>query len=179
VKERPRAIAVLISVFLLGCILGSAGSYFYFKKYSKLPMMAREGGPPPPHGQRRWPELLQMTPEQDARFNEIMRESRQRLDALSIEQGQKIRSVLAETNQKISSILDDKQRKKFEELLKEIESWRSRERRDRRFGPPPGPDRKISGDPKEKSPREPAAVTKEMKDWEGRPPHVHGQDSFR
>jgi len=179
VKERPRAIAVLISVFLLGCILGSAGSYFYFKKYAKPSMMSRGDGPPPPHGLRRWPELLQMTPEQDTRFKEIMRESRQKLDVLSMEQGQKIQSVLAETNQQISSILNDAQRKKFEELLKEIESWRSQDRRDRRFGPSPRPDRRISGGPQGTSPGGPESDTKEMKDWDGRPPHAHGPDAMR
>ena len=33
-KDRPRALAVLIAVFLLGCLAGSAGSYFWLKKIS-------------------------------------------------------------------------------------------------------------------------------------------------
>lgn len=169
-KERPRAIAVLIAVFLLGCILGSGGSYFYFKKYSKPPMISREGGPPPPHGLRKWPEILKMTPEQDARFKEIMQESRKKLDALSMQQGQKIQSILAETNKKISSILDEKQREKFQELLRDIENWRSRERRDRRFGPPPGSNRRMSG---ESMPNSPDASAKGLNAWDGRAPHAH------
>ena len=170
-KERPRAIAVLISVFLLGCILGSGGSYFYFKKYSNPPMISREDGPPPPHGLRRWPELLQMTPEQDARFKEIMRESRQKLDALSVQQSQKIQSILTETNQKISSILDDKQRDKFQDLLRDIENWRSRERRDRRFGPPPGSNRRMPGNSGERLPNNPDA--KGMNPRDGGAYHAH------
>ena len=31
-KDRARAIGVLIAVFLLGCLAGSAGSYFWLKR---------------------------------------------------------------------------------------------------------------------------------------------------
>jgi Spy/CpxP family protein refolding chaperone len=189
VKERPRAIAVLITVFLLGCVLGSAGSYFYFRKYSRPPMISREVGHPPPHGMRKWPELLQMSQEQDTRFKEIMKESREKLDALSMDQGKKIQSVLSETNQKISSILDENQRKKFEELLKEVEAWRSRERRDRRFGPPPGSDRRfgpppgsdrrISGDSGGRLPGQPNTIAKGMNDGDGYSPRAGNPDFYR
>ena len=138
-RNRARAWAILIAVFLLGSLLGAGGAFFWSRTHPGPGWAHPQGSPPPPRGHRRLPELLEMTPEQEARFGEIMKESRRQLDALQTEQQPRIEAVLAETNQKISSILDAAQQKKFADYLEDIKRWRSPDGRDRRFGPPPGP----------------------------------------
>lgn len=142
-RDRARAWAILVGVFLLGSLLGAGGAYFWFKTHPEVRGGHRDGGPPPPRGHRRLPELLEMTPEQEARFGEIMKESRRQLDALQMEQRPRIEAVLEETNRRVSSILDEKQRGKFAAYLEEIKRWRSPDGRERRFGPPPGLDRRM------------------------------------
>jgi hypothetical protein len=168
VNDRPRALAVLIAVFLLGGILGSAGTYFWLRKHPGLQIEAQRTNAPSAPGRARRPDLLQLTPDQQARFGEIMTESRKQLDALRIEQIPKIEAIRSETNRRLSSILNEEQRKKFDAFLKEMESRRTRPSRGRRFerppdgnrepgfgpppdgnrepgfGPPPGPDREQS-----------------------------------
>jgi hypothetical protein len=157
VKDRVLASIVLIAVFILGCLLGAAGSYFGIKKYTKHQTATRDYGPPPPHGRPQLFELLEMTKEQTVRFGEIMKESRRHLDALQMEQRPKIEAVLEETNRKIASILNEKQQKKYQEFLKDLRRWRSREPRGGRFGPPPNPDRKMFFPPIEQRGNEPGA----------------------
>ena len=70
VTDRPRALAVLITVFLLGCLLGFAGSYFWFGKTPEPQVAVRENGPPRIQKPPRLSELLQLTPEQDQRFHD-------------------------------------------------------------------------------------------------------------
>lgn len=148
-KDRMRALIVLIAVFVLGCFLGATGSYFWFAKYAKSPIAARENGPPPPHGRPRLPELLEMTHDQESQVGEIMKESRRQLDALQTEQRPKIEAVLEATNRKISSILDEKQKAKYKTFLEELNKWRSREPHGGgRFGPPPDPSRRMSMPPR-------------------------------
>jgi len=144
VRERTRAIAVLVAVFILGCLVGAAGSWLRYAKYGGAATRVAEGGPPPPR-QERLPELLDMSSEQEARFEEIMAESRQRLDALRLEQRPKIDAVIEETNQKFHAILDEGQKAKLEAFLADLDRQRGREGRrgpgprdgERDFGPPP------------------------------------------
>jgi hypothetical protein len=151
VKDRMRALIVLIAVFVFGCFLGATGSYFWFAKYAKSPIAARENGPPPPHGRPRLPELLGMTHDQEVHFGEIMKESRRQLDALQMEQRPKIEAVLEATNQKIWAILDQKQQIKYQAFLEELKKWRSREPRGGgRFGPPPDSSRRRPMMPKDR-----------------------------
>jgi len=136
--DRRRALAVLIAVFLLGCILGSAGSYLWLRKSSPdLRDRAQRNGPRPPAGRQSFQELLQLTPEQDARFKQIMAESRKQLDALQGERIAKIEAIRSETNRELSSILGAEQQKKFDAFLKEIAKERRHQPRGRSFAPPP------------------------------------------
>ena len=141
-KDRPRALAVLISVFLLGCIIGAGGSYFWFRNLS-VPARRAGQGPPPgsPAGHPRMEELLQLTKEQESQFGKIMEESRRKIDAvraqdepkiraLFSEQQPKIEAILADTNRKLMAILNEDQQKKFESLWQEMSK--------RRRGPPRG-----------------------------------------
>ncbi len=153
--NRPRAIAVLFAVFLVGCIAGAAGSYYWLKQNAR-PQQShrRESGPPGFQGRQKWQQLLlslQMTPEQDARFKQIMMESwkhmeelrrqaepiRKQMNALMEEQGSKLEEIRVETNRQFSAILNPEQKKKFEAFLKEAETMGRRPPRGREFGPPP------------------------------------------
>jgi Spy/CpxP family protein refolding chaperone len=155
VTNRPRAIAVLLAVFLFGCITGAAGSYYLLKRNTQDQSHHREEGPPGLQGRQRWQEFLrslQLTPEQDARFKGIMMESwkqmeqlRQpseplwkQLDAMRNEQVPKLDAIRTETNRKVSEILNPEQRKKFDTFLKEADTMKRRPPRGRDFGPPPG-----------------------------------------
>ena len=151
--DRPRALAVLLAVFLVGCIAGSAGSYYWLKKDTTVQNHRREDGIPGLQGRHRWQGFLhslQLTPEQDARFKEIMMESfkqmeplrkqgeplRRQLNATMEEQIPKLEAIRTETNRKISVILNPEQKKKFEAFLKESEEMERRPPRGRDFGPP-------------------------------------------
>jgi hypothetical protein len=150
VKDRPRALAVLIAVFLAGCLAGAAGSYFYFKKSldsgRRAPDFgdgAMRGSPMPRPGPMNFKELLQLTPEQDAQFKQILGESRKRMtefrkqaDAFHGEQDAKIKAIISEMNRKLNTILNEEQKKKFEAWQKEFESMRRRPPRRRDLPPP-------------------------------------------
>jgi hypothetical protein len=179
VKDRVRAFIVLIAVFVFGCFLGAAGSYFWFVKYSKPTVASRENGPPPPHGRPRLPELLEMTQDQEFRFGEIIKESRRQLDALQTEQQPKIEAVVEATNQKISSILDEKQRIKYLSFLEELKKWRSREPHGGgRFGPPPDPSRGMPMLPRDHR-RSGAGEEPQMRPWPDSDSPQHRQDRAR
>jgi hypothetical protein len=151
VKERPRALAVLIAVFLFGCLAGSAGSYFWFKKSLDSNRGSRDfgdsaikNGPLPRPEPPNFKEILQLTPEQDVHFKEIVGESRKQMtefrkqtDAFHFEQDAKIRAILSEMNRKLYSILNEEQKKKFAAWQKEFENTRKRPPRRRDFPPPP------------------------------------------
>jgi Spy/CpxP family protein refolding chaperone len=151
VKDRPRAFVILIAVFLVGCLAGSAGSYFWLKRSLHSDRRppdfgdnAIRNGPPARPEPPNFKAILDLTPEQDARFKEItteyrkqMAEFRKQTDSFHFEQDTKIRAILTEMNRKLSSILSEEQKKKFEAWQKEFENTRRRPPRRRDFPPPP------------------------------------------
>jgi len=141
VTDRPRALIILIAVFLLGGIAGGAASYFWLKNYldSRAPAFSRNVPQPRGQGRQMMSELLQLTPEQEARYREIMEESRRKFGELQKEQMPKINAIRIETNRKFSEILNDEQRKKFESFVKEWEGRRERMPRGRQPDLPPPP----------------------------------------
>jgi hypothetical protein len=136
-KDRPRALAVLIAVFLAGTIVGASGSYFWLKKPTEPPIRIRGNGRLPRGGGPNLPEFLKLTPEQEKRGSEIMAESRRQLEALRREQTPKIEAIRNETNRKLFSILNEEQKKSFEDMLKKWEEMQKQEPRRRGPGPPP------------------------------------------
>jgi hypothetical protein len=146
VTDRPRALAVLITVFLLGCIIGSAGFYYWFEKKPNIPVANGRNGLPPGPPRQSLPELLQLTPDQEKRYREIMseahkqheslrREQEEMWDKLRAEQAPKIKEIWAETNRKFSAILNEEQKERFDAFLKEMEAMRKRPPRGRGFEP--------------------------------------------
>jgi|WetSurMetagenome_2_1015567.scaffolds.fasta_scaffold70686_2 hypothetical protein len=154
VKDRPRALTVLIAVFFLGCLAGFAGSYFWLKKSPDLLVSRRSpdfrnGAMKNDHLPRPEPPnfrgMLQLTPEQYAQFQKIIGESRSKMtefrkqtDDFHFEQDAKIKAVLSEMNHKLSLILNEEQKKKFAAWQKEFENTRRRPPRGRDV-PPPSP----------------------------------------
>ena len=149
--NRPRALAVLIAVFLVGCIIGSAVSFVWMKRpfgplnqdsgYTEF----RNRPPGPGQGRRRMTEFLQLTPDQEKRFREIMAESRKQLSELQVEQAPKIEAIRIETNRKLTAILNPEQQKKFETFVKETESRRRRVPGGRQFDAPMRPIQQLQG----------------------------------
>jgi hypothetical protein len=148
--DRPRALVVLIAVFLLGAIFGIGGTRWWLRKSPGADREAMQNHPPrSPGGRQRVREQLQLTPEQESQYEQIMADSRSQMEALRAEQQPKIDAIfseqrpqrdaiIAETNRKIMAILNEEQKKKFEAIWKEMSL---RERRPPRGGrgqePPP------------------------------------------
>ncbi len=137
--DRPRALAVLISIFLAGCIVGATGFFLWAKKQPEsLPFRPPNAGnfrrPPGPRGGpgNPWTQTLQLTPEQEKSVMGIMQESNRQLDALQkeydprysavrAEHEPKIRAIIDDRNRKIAAVLNEDQKKKFEEYQKRFE----------------------------------------------------------
>ena len=140
-KARIQAIAVLIAVLLLGCFIGAAGLWLRYGKYSGVRADERneESTFLPRNQEQRLPKLLRMTPRQEILFEDIMKESRQELDALSREQQLKINAVIAGTNEKIRSMLNDDQKTRLETSLKDVNARRKYGYRGERGNGSPSP----------------------------------------
>jgi Spy/CpxP family protein refolding chaperone len=142
--ERRRALAVLVAVFLLGSVVGAAGYYIWSLRAS-----ADEPGFGPQAGGRRRPpmmqDVLQLSPEQQKRFDAIMEESRNRMQALQVESAPKFKAIRAETDAQIVAILNEEQKKKFEAFVHDMDRRMEHRpgpggegRGPLRFAPPPG-----------------------------------------
>lgn len=141
VTDRPRALIVLIVVFLLGGIIGSAGSYIWFRKApGPKGRMMQEFPPEFAQGRHGFGDL-KLAPEQERQFREITAESHRKIqeviarhqpqfEAIISKQQPEIEAIVFETNRKLMSILNEDQKKIFESFLKEMENWR--------MGPPHG-----------------------------------------
>jgi hypothetical protein len=159
-NDRPRALAVLISIFLAGCIIGAIGFFLWAKKQPEsLPFRPNTGNfrmpPGGPRGGGRmnpWIQMLQLSPEQEKSIMQIMQESNRQLDVLQKEYEPKYNSVRAEHEPKIKVIIDDRnrkfsavlnkdQKKRFEEFQKQFEERRRHGPGGERggFGRPPMP----------------------------------------
>jgi len=142
--DRPRALFVLVAVFLLGCILGSAGSYVYFRKMAGPERRGMQGFQARTGmgrgSMQNLQNVLRLTPEQQKKFQDIMAESRKQLDKLRTEQEPLFRqldqlrteqepqleAIRSETNRKLMAVLDEEQQKKFSAFLKQTGNWRMR-----------------------------------------------------
>jgi Spy/CpxP family protein refolding chaperone len=119
-KNRTQALAVLIAVFLVGCVLGIAGLRFWERSSQG------EGGLLFPWREQdranRLVGLLQLTPEQNAQLNAILQDTRRQIDASRLETERNMDAIRAQANAKIEAILNDEQKKKFAQYLKEAGS---------------------------------------------------------
>ncbi len=121
-KNRARALAVMIAVLLAGCILGIAGHRsweMWFRgrvAVSSAPQIQRQTD--------RLAKRLQLTTEQEAQLKAILEDSRLQINAGRTELQSKMESIRARTNEKIAAILTDEQRKTFQQFLSEAGAHR-------------------------------------------------------
>jgi hypothetical protein len=162
--DRPRALAVLIAVFLLGGILGAGGTYWsMMRSQSSRKAAAQEHRPARGPGGPPIQELLNLTPAQEEAFGRIMMESRKqieelraqqqpkldaifaqqrpKLDAIFAQQQPKMDAILADTNRKVMGMLNEDQQKKFQSMWKEMNNRGRRGSRGGRGMEPPPPAR--------------------------------------
>ena len=144
-KDRPRALAVLVAIFLIGIIVGTAGSYFWLKSStSDTRPLNIVGSPIPPNGAVRpkppAPPELNLTSEQEKQLMEIWSETREKMQELGKEhRGQmaeldkKRNEIWAEHDSKIRSVLDEDQEAKLNDWMQKVRD--SREKSPRRMGP--------------------------------------------
>ncbi len=136
--DRPRAFAVLVAVFLIGLLLGAAGS-FWLKpspETSRVPEGRFQAPPrnwPPPK-----PPEFNLTPDQEEKLGKIWAETRERLQSLMHEQSEQMvlwdnrsKEIWADNDAKARAILDEYQKVKFDAYMEELRVWRDRAPRHR------------------------------------------------
>lgn len=142
-KDRPRALAVLVAIFLIGAIIGTAGSYFWFKPGAVVDKPPDTRRLPSPKGQAPpkfpWNEL-NMTSEQVEQFREIGKETSAKIETLRKENwkyeadlAEKRNNIWKENNSKIRAILSEEQKVVFDDFMEKSHDWF--ESAPRRIGP--------------------------------------------
>lgn len=115
--KRSLALVAVAGLFLLGIVVGSLGMHLYDAR--------RPFDGPPRGGTRhdfhaeRLDQLLDLTPEQERRIEEIRRESRAQSEALHEQMLPKVREHMERTRQRIEEVLTPEQRQKFNELAEQ------------------------------------------------------------
>jgi Spy/CpxP family protein refolding chaperone len=116
-KNRSSALAVIVAVLLIGCLLGVSGYHFLGdgpQKHSASPDMQRSRG----HAER-LTSRLQLTGDQEAQLKAILEDSRRQIAASRTEWDAKLQDIRNKTNERIAALLNEEQKKKFEQLLSE------------------------------------------------------------
>lgn len=114
-KNRTSALAVIVAVLLIGCILGIAGYRFFERGSHGRPADAAVGRIPGHTG--RLVEQLQLTGEQEKQLGIILEDSRRQIESGRIEWDSKLQEIRTKTNEKIAAILNDQQKQKFQTIL--------------------------------------------------------------
>jgi hypothetical protein len=117
--DRRRAWMALLAVFLFGVLTGGGAVYVWMGKIqASAPSLdgLREFGP------MALSQRLQLTPEQEIRFKEILKESRRQFDAARAEGAPRFKELREEMHRKIFAMLNEEQRRRFETFVKEMES---------------------------------------------------------
>ncbi len=139
-KNRMSALTVLIGVFLVGGIIGAAVTYRLSEKPPQYPTREKRNSSGERSPQRQsLPDLLELTGEQEAQFQEIMADFRKQLDTLRNEQTKNIQTIQSETNRRLMEIMDPEQQEKFSAFMMETGKRRERASPSRRRSPPSPP----------------------------------------
>ena len=140
-RDRPRALAVLVAIFLIGILVGASASYLWLKPSPDSPRFSegKHPSPPPNDSDRLDRPELNLTPEQEKKFMEIGMETRETMNAFMEEQrialDKKWESIFSENVRKARAILDEEQKVKYNEWVEKV---RDRiKRAPRRKGPEP------------------------------------------
>ena len=141
-RDRPRALAVLVAIFLIGILIGAAGSYLWLKSSADSSRFSdnRRPTPPPPDKPEspKFPEL-NLTPDQEQKFREIGMETRGKMNAFIEEQRAALDkqrdSIFWENVSKARAILDEEQKGMYNDWVEKMREWWKRSPR------PKGPER--------------------------------------
>lgn len=132
--KRSLALVSVVGLFLLGTVVGALGMHLYDARHP-FAGPPRDGARQEFHAERLG-QLLDLTPEQKARIDEIRREGRAEGEALHREMLPKVREHMERTRRLIEEVLTPEQREKFDELA---EQHRARFERFVLDGPRHGP----------------------------------------
>jgi Spy/CpxP family protein refolding chaperone len=144
--KRSLALISVAGLFLLGIVVGAMGMHL-FDGLHPFSGPSRDGARHDWHGER-LDQLLELTPDQKARIDEIRRESRADAEALHEEMLPKVREHMERTRQRIEEVLTPEQREKFTELASKHRAHFERFVLDGpRHGPPRGERRKPAPPP--------------------------------
>ncbi len=133
-KDRLRALAVLVAVFLVGIIIGAAGSFFWLKPSTDA-VRTFDDVPPPPKTEMTRPPFpeLNLTEEQKKQFEGIMAETRKKFEETEalkrdqmIDLDKRRDVILTEHNRKVGAILDEDQKMKFDSFVSKWNEWLDR-----------------------------------------------------
>lgn len=120
--SRKNAIAVLIAVLLIGCLVGASGIWLWEKKIRDNAMINDR------YTQYdysiRFIDQLHITPEQETNLKEILEDSRIKINACRIEMQSRMDAIRVDTNNRIAALLDKDQKSMFERLVREAEARR-------------------------------------------------------
>jgi uncharacterized membrane protein len=122
-SDRIRALAVLIAVFLVGGVLGGGAVYFWSHRMAASAGSVEPTGPP---GGQRLSDYLQLTPDQQNQFRQILAESRSQIMSIRREELPRIQTVREDTHRKLAGILNEAQKEKFDQFVKEMAARRER-----------------------------------------------------
>jgi len=119
-KNRASALAVILAVLLIGCLLGIGGYHFIGRGFQKHPTVS-DTQRTQSHTER-LASRLQLTKEQESQLHAILEDSRRQINAGRTELESKMQTIRAKVNERIAAILNDEQRRKFQQILSEAES---------------------------------------------------------
>jgi Spy/CpxP family protein refolding chaperone len=114
-KNRTRALAAIVAVLLIGCILGVAGYHFFQRgshertAFTSADRISGHTG--------RLADQLQLTREQEKQLNVILEDSKRQIETGRKELDSKLQEIRSKTNERITAILNDGQRQKFQTIL--------------------------------------------------------------
>jgi len=120
VTSRKNAVAVLVAVLLIGCLLGASGAWLWNRQpQSPVDMTGR-------YSRHDYSaeiiDRLQITSEQERQLRGILEDSRREINACREELQEKMDEIRADTNARIAAMLDENQKSMFESLIGEAEA---------------------------------------------------------
>ena len=149
-KDSRRALAVLVAVFLVGIVLGAAGSYYWLKPSVDTVRTAQNMPPPPPPPKGlvrpKYPEL-NLSQEQQEKHAKIYAETREKLKEINEENRERMLEQMAnlgkqedavwdEAYPKLIAVLNEDQKVKFDRFWEKARNYGHLLRRHRGLEPP-------------------------------------------
>ncbi len=114
-KSRTSALAVILAVLLVGCVLGIAGYHLIQRGSHGRADLSSTGRITGHLG--RLADQLQLTKEQEKQLGIILEDSRRQIETGRKDWDSKLQGIRTKTNERIASILNEEQKQKFRTIL--------------------------------------------------------------